>query len=55
MECLRGRRGARFDPGLMGGNCPTCGAIVGSEKGQPTTMHQGPGGNTCPGSNQPAT
>ena len=31
MECLRGRRGARFDPGLMGGNCPTCGAIVGSD------------------------
>jgi len=45
----------RFNPGLVEGNCPSCGAIVGSAKGQPTTIHQGSDGSTCPGSNQPAT
>jgi hypothetical protein len=53
MDCLHGRS-ARFDPGRLAGNCPSCGAIVGSEKGQPTTIHQGANGSTCPGSNQPA-
>ena len=36
MECLRARSGARFDPGLTEGSCPSCGAIVGSGTGQPT-------------------
>ncbi|MEV7154932.1 hypothetical protein AB0N77_09935 [Streptomyces misionensis] len=54
MECTHARPGERFDPGLTEGNCPTCGAIVGSETGQPTTIHQGPDGTTCSGSGQPA-
>lgn len=49
------RPGARFDPGLCAGSCPVCGAIVGSETGQPTTIHQGADGSTCPGTGQPAS
>lgn len=46
----------RFDPGQVEGSCPVCGQGVGSETGQPTTIHQrgGSGTETCPGSGQPA-
>ena len=54
MECVHARPGARFDPALIAGSCPSCGAIVGSGTGKPTTIHQGSDGSTCPGSGQPA-
>ena len=45
----------RFDPGRLAGNCPVCGAGVGSQPGQPTTIHQAQGSReTCPGSGAPA-
>ena len=45
----------RFDPGQLAGNCPVCGAGVGSQPGQPTTIHQAQGSReTCPGSGSPA-
>jgi hypothetical protein len=45
----------RFDPGMLWGNCPVCGAGVGSAPGAPTTTHQETGTlDTCPGSGQPA-
>ncbi len=53
MNCTH-HRGERFDPARCGGSCPVCGAIVGSESGQPTTIHQGRDGSTCPGSGAPA-
>jgi hypothetical protein len=54
-ECLH-PTAYRFDPGMCAGNCPVCGAGVGSAPGTPTTMHQraGSGTETCPGSGQPA-
>ncbi len=54
--CSHATPGRRFDPGLTEGNCPVCGAGVGSPSGSPTTMHQrnGTGTETCPGSGQPA-
>lgn len=55
VPCTRTRAGARFDPGLVEGNCPVCGAGVGAEKGQPVAMHQRAGTReTCPGSGSPA-
>jgi hypothetical protein len=47
-------RGERFDPARVAGSCPSCGAIVGAPTGQPTTIHQGADGSTCPGTGQPA-
>ncbi|MGW0550577.1 hypothetical protein [Streptomyces altiplanensis] len=46
----------RFDPGQVAGNCPVCGAGVGSEPGTPTTAHQvnGTGTEMCSGSGAPA-
>ncbi|WP_228974252.1 hypothetical protein [Streptomyces sp. DH12] len=44
----------RFDPARCAGDCPSCGAIVGAPPGQPTTIHQGPDGGTCPGTGRPA-
>lgn len=52
--CTSCNPGNRFDPARTAGSCPSCGAIVGSESGQPTTIHQGPDGSACPGSVQPA-
>ena len=54
--CSHATPGTRFDPGLTEGNCPVCGAGVGSPPGSPTTMHQrnGTGTETCPGSGAPA-
>ncbi|MEW2351417.1 hypothetical protein AB0904_27590 [Streptomyces sp. NPDC006684] len=51
---VRARR-RDFDPARCYGNCPVCGQIVGSQTGEPTTIHQPPGDrSTCPGSGQPA-
>ncbi|CAM5428758.1 hypothetical protein SRIMM317S_02096 [Streptomyces rimosus subsp. rimosus] len=45
----------RCDPGRCDGCCPVCGAGVGSEPGEPTTIHQpADDRDTCPGSGQPA-
>jgi ribosomal protein S27E len=45
----------RFDPAVCEGNCPVCGAGVGTPTGGQTTIHQRQGTReTCPGSGQPA-
>lgn len=46
----------RFDPALLEGNCPVCGAGTGAQPGQATPLHQrnGTGTETCPGSGQPS-
>jgi hypothetical protein len=56
MGCMhRHYPGERRDPARCDGTCPVCGAGVGSEPGQPTTIHQETGTlDTCPGSGQPA-
>ncbi|MGW0933259.1 hypothetical protein [Streptomyces sp. NPDC002644] len=47
--------GERRDPARVDGNCPVCGAGVGSQTGEPTTIHQAAGSReTCPGSGAPA-
>lgn len=54
-DCMNHRPGARFEPDACEGNCPVCGATVGSSPGSPTSSHQAAGSrDLCPGSGSPA-